>query len=137
MNSEYNNLVLFDVPITSIDYLGNFLIISGGGGGKKFGVKNFMNSYNVKNNLISKVVSFSHEFKTEIPNFIKAIKSFNLILVCLTNCISVFSMDLNTGSMNYLEDITITNYTTDEIYLSTLTLDSKNLIVGSSDGNVK
>ncbi len=39
--------------------------------------------------------------------------------------------------MNYLEDIVITNYTTDEIYLSTLTLDNKNLIVGSSDGNVK
>lgn len=137
MTSEFNNLVLFDVPITSIDYLGNYLIISGGGGGKKFGVKNFMNTYLVKNKLVSKVVCFSHEFKTEIPNYIKSLKSHNLILVCLTNSILIFSIDLNTGAMNNIQEIVVSNNTNEEIYLSTLSIDIKNLVVGSSDGNMK
>ena len=146
-SEEYDKLVVLEVPIYHIEFLGGYLLVAGAGGGKKYGVRNYFMSFKIKNSLISKEPSNKIEFSTEIPYYIKAVPLNLTCILCLNDYINVYSLDNNNGNLTQISTIKILDYSTPDIYLSVFSLDfdinnpsyknNKNKIELAASGNTE
>lgn len=136
---KYDKSVVLEVPIYSIDYLKGFLLVVGAGGGKKFGVRNFLLSMKIKNNKICQEPVHKVEYENDFPIFVKTINKNNTCLVCLGGNVVIYSIDINNGSIKEINNIKIQCSSSEDIFLTTLSFNENlsQIAFGNSVGMIR
>jgi WD40 repeat protein len=131
-----------EAPIYAINTINSYLLIACGGGGKKYGVRNYIYSYKINKDGFSEEPIYSIEYPTEIPLWISTyeVKEYNFFAVCMDNKTLFYKMDIQSGSFKEMYQlITMSFYNADQIYQSVCSFDllGKRFATGTSDGILK
>ena len=129
MSTPFVNPIVAEVPVNCIDYLNGYILAVGGGGGKKYGVRNYLWSYKIKNELISSSPTNTHEFPDNcLPLLIKAVNKTDTFCVGLNHDIFLYSLNSDDGSFNQLFKINIISNTQNhDLYINCLNFDNISL----------
>jgi len=137
--TEFDKLIVLEVPIYDIEYLGGYMLVAGAGGGKKYGVRNYFMSFKVASNKIAKEPSGKVEYSTEIPYYIKGIPKNNTAVVCLSDSIIMYSLDINSGQLTELNKVKLLEFSSPDLYLTMFNFDDTYTYAacGNTDGLIK
>jgi hypothetical protein len=133
MSTSFDSKIVLESPIFGIDYIGNFIVAICGGGGQKFGVKNYLLSYQIKKDKIAKDPIYKLDYGDKLAIFIKSMNKNNIFIVCFDTCSITYSIDLGTGVV-----IELSKY--DNLSnLSRVYFDTKdeNMICGDMKGEIR
>ena len=121
-------------PIFALYIIEDNIIVASGGGDKKFGVKNKLLLYNIKNGNISNPI-FEKEMGNDIPIFITGIPEKKIFLTCVNNK-TIFYL-LSNNKFDEIHQIQTLDYYTEDIFQSCVSIKNNDMCTGSSTGELK
>lgn len=127
-------------PIFCLCVIKDYVLVASGGGGKKFGVRNKILSYQILNNYkFSEEPLCSVEFEKEIPVFISSYELLNIFCVSVDNLTVFYSLDTLNGKFHEVTRLTTMEFFDPDIYQSVGRLDNKGkyLATGTTEGILK
>ena len=128
MSNTFINPIVCEVPVNCIDYLNGYILAVGGGGGKKFGVRNYLWSYKIKGHLILKNPSNTLEYPDNcLPLLIKSINKTASFIVTLNYDINLYSLNISDGSFIEFQKINIIKCNNTSQYITSLSFENAHL----------
>ncbi len=126
-------------PIFCLCTLNDFILVAGGGGGKKFGVRNKILSYKLINNQMSDEPCHTVEFEKEIPVFISSFEPYNIFSTCVDNITIFYKLDSATGVFSEIYRFKVMEFYNDDLYQSVCRFNNNGKLFasGSTDGTLK
>lgn len=126
---EFRNPIVLGAPVFSVEFIDGFLVAISGGGGKKFGVVNSLESHKLKGELISEnpvhMIKYPDSF---FPNHIRSFKGTNFFTVCSNNIIALYQL-MTDGMITEISQQSRNS----EAEISLISFDIKNEIAISGD----
>jgi hypothetical protein len=118
--------------------LNDYVVSAIGGGGKKFGVRNKLISYNIKGDKLSSEPIHQIEFEKEIPLSLTTFPKLNIFATCLDDQLAFFKME-NNGAFNEIFRYKVLDYCDETIFLSVCKFSESGnyFAAGTSDGYLK
>ena len=130
---SYDNKIVLESPIFGIDYIGNYIVAICGGGGKKFGVRNYLLSYQINKDKISKDAIYKLDYGDKLATFIKSMNKNNIFIVCFDSCSITYSIELGTGEVKEISIYENMNNLS-RVYFD---LKDENMICGDMKGEIR
>jgi len=136
---SFTNKLHLKYPIFAVCIIGNYIVVAGGGGGKNFGVRNKVQSFEVKGGKLKAEPVYEIEYNDEIPVFIGSNPTLGLITTCINNLVVIYDFDAKDGSFVENLRLKVIEFYDHDLYanLNKFNEDNSLLAVGNTDGSLK
>ncbi len=133
--TTYDDRIVLESPIFGIDYIKGYIIAICGGGGKKVGVRNYLQIHKITKEKIVSQPIYKLEYENRLPLFIKSFNKHDFFCVCFDDCTIFYNIDISSGEVIENKEIKVDKLNN----LSILSLDTADSFIatGGSFGELQ
>lgn len=128
----YKNPIVTEAPIFGIEYHNGYLFVIIGGGGQKFGLRNYLQIHKIHKDKISESSIEKIEFQ-DLPSYIKFLNKSKFFLICFESKSKLYSFDETNCNITEVKSYDIL----DSICILNFDIKSHLLVTGNSNGDIK